>query len=193
MKAALYARVSTRDQSPDSQLDALRAYAQARGLEVIDEYVDVGESGAKDRRPQLDRLLADARRRRFDMVVCQKLDRLARSARHLANMAADFDALGIDLAVIDQSLDTSVPSGKLLFHVLGAVAEFELALLRERTRAGVAAARRRGRRIGRPPKLSAEQLADARDLASQGKSVRAIAAAVGATKSTVHRTLNLKQ
>ena len=102
MRLAIYARVSTREQTVDLQLETVRAYAKARGAEVAGEYLDEGVSGAKDRRPALDRLLTDARRRRFDAVVCTKLDRLARSTRHLTNLAADLEAVGVDLVVIDQ-------------------------------------------------------------------------------------------
>ena len=149
-RIALYARVSTADQHPEAQLLALRPYAGARGLEVAGEYIDHGVSGSKDRRPALDRLMADARRRRFDAVAVTKLDRLARSTRHLVNLAAELDAVGVDLVVLDQAIDTGTPAGRLLFHVLGAIGEFERDLIRERTVAGLRAARRRGARIGRP-------------------------------------------
>ena len=144
---ALYARVSTADQNCEVQLGALRDYAQ--GMEAV-EYVDEGVSGARARRPALDDLLADARRRRFNSVVVVKLDRLARSVRHLTQMVAEFDAWGVDLVVLDQGIDTSTPTGRLLFHILATIAEFERDLIRERTRAGIAAARRRGKRLGRP-------------------------------------------
>jgi len=124
-RVAVYARVSTADQHPEAQLDQLRRYADARGLEIVEEYVDCGISGSKDRRPALDRLVADSRRRRFDAVACVKLDRLARSVRHLTTLAADLDALGVDLIVVDQAIDTSTPSGRLFFNVLGSIAEFE--------------------------------------------------------------------
>jgi DNA invertase Pin-like site-specific DNA recombinase len=146
----LYCRVSTQEQTVDPQLHSLREYALARGLEVVEEFVDHGVSGAKDQRPALDQLLKDARRRRFDVVACVKLDRLARSVRHLTTLAGEFEALGIGLVVLDQAIDTTTPSGRLLFHVLGAIAEFERDLIRERTAAGMRAARRRGKRIGRP-------------------------------------------
>jgi DNA invertase Pin-like site-specific DNA recombinase len=149
-RIALYARVSTTDQHPEIQMHALRAYAEARGLEVAGEYADRGVSGAKDRRPALDRLLADGRRRRFDILACSKLDRLARSVHHLTGLARELEALGVDLVVLDQAIDTSTPAGKLLFHVLGSIAEFERDLIRERTVAGMRAAKRRGARIGRP-------------------------------------------
>ncbi len=172
-RVALYARVSTADQHPDAQLHRLREYASARGLEVAEEYVDRGVSGAKDRRPALDRLVADARRRRFDALACAKLDRLARSVRHLTALGADFEALGVDLIVVDQAIDTSTPSGRLLFNVLGSIAEFERDLIRERTIAGLAAARRRGRRPGRPPALDRRSKARALRLRRAGHSIRA--------------------
>ena len=185
-RVALYARVSTTDQAVEPQLHPLRRYAEARGLEVAGEYVDHGQSGAKDRRPALDRLLADARRRRFDVLAVVKLDRLARSVRHLTTLAAELEALGVDLVVLDQSIDTSTPSGRLLFHVLGSIAEFERDLIRERTRAGMAAARRRGARLGRPRALRGDTYPLERLLA-QGLSVRAIARALGCSPATVAR------
>ncbi len=139
-RIAIYARVSTTDQHPEAQLNALHAYAEARSLEVAEVYVDVGVSGAKSKRPALDRLRADAMRRRFDIVAVVKLDRLARSVHHLTTLGQEFEALGVDLVVLDQAIDTTTPSGKRLFHVLGSIAEFERDLIRERTRAGLAAA-----------------------------------------------------
>jgi len=187
MRAALYARVSTSDQTLDPQLDALGAYAEARGLEVAEVYADEDVSGAKDRRPALDRLLADARRRRFDAVACVKLDRLARSVRHLTALAAEFDALGVGLVVLDQAIDTTTPAGRLLFHTLAAVAEFERDLIRERTRAGLAAARRRGKRLGRPRAIQGEARSRVRRLRTAGRSLREIAEVLGVSKAAVAR------
>ena len=149
-RAGLYARCSTADQSVALQLDALRDYAAARGLQIVDEFIDEGVSGSKARRPALDRLLAEAKRRRLDVVAVWRLDRLARSVRHLVNIAAELEVLGVDLVALDQAIDTSSSAGRFLFHTLAAVGELELDLCRERTRAGLAAARRRGRRLGRP-------------------------------------------
>jgi DNA invertase Pin-like site-specific DNA recombinase len=166
----------------------LRAYAEARGLEVAGEYLDEGISGAKDRRPALDRLLSDARRRTFDVVACVKLDRLARSVHHLTSLAREFQALGIDLVVLDQAIDTSTPAGRLLFHVLGSIAEFERDLIRERTVAGMTSARRRGARIGRPrTTLSKSQVAEA---ARAGNSLAAIARLLGTSRATARRLLS---
>ena len=184
-RLALYARVSTTDQSTETQVFALRRYAEARGLGVAGEYVDQGVSGAQDRRPELDRLLADARRRRFDIVACVKLDRLARSVHHLTALAREFDALGVDLVVLDQAIDTSTPSGRLLFHTLAAVAEFERDLIRERTRAGMAAARRRGAQVGRPRVRVA--LHELRDGIEAGSSVSELARRLGVSRATVRK------
>ncbi len=185
MRIALYARVSTTDQHPEVQLHALREYARARSLEVVEEFVDHGVSGSKDQRPALNRLLKDAQRRRFDLVACVKLDRLARSVRHLTTLAAEFEALGIGLVVLDQAIDTTTPSGRLLFHVLGAIAEFERDLIRERTRAGMRAARRRGKRIGRPRAISGSATFALERALSEGRSVRSLARELGVSRATV--------
>jgi DNA invertase Pin-like site-specific DNA recombinase len=134
--------------------------------------------------------MKDARKRRFDAVACVKLDRLARSVRHLTGMAEEFESLGIDLIAVDQSLDTSTPSGRLLFHVLGAIAEFERDLIVDRTKAGVEAARRRGRHPGRPQALDRESRDRALRLRRAGKSYREIAQLLSVGRSTVARALN---
>ena len=187
-RLALYARVSTADQTVDPQLDALHAYAAARRAEAV-EFVDAAVSGARDRRPALDALLAAARRRQLDAVAVVKLDRLARSVRHLTTLAAELDALGVDLVVLDQAIDTGTPAGRLLFHVLGAIGEFERDLIQERTRAGLVAARRRGKRLGRPTVVDARTRARIRRLRAAGRSLREIAATVGVGKGTVERAL----
>ena len=163
----------------------MREYARARGLEVVEEFVDRGVSGAKDRRPALDRLLKDGRRRRFDLVACVKLDRLARSVRHLTTLAAEFEALGIGLVVLDQAIDTTTPSGRLLFHVLGAIAEFERDLIRERTAAGMRAARRRGKRIGRPKAITGSAGFALERGVAKGRSISSLARELGVSRATV--------
>src|SRR5262249_41058253 len=182
---ALYARVSSSNgrQRPDSQLDALRAYAARRGvpaLEFLDEF-----SGALDRRTGLDALLAAARRREISAVVATKLDRIGRSVRHLCALAEEFRSLGVDLVVLDQAIDTATPVGQLVFPVLGAIAEFERALIRERVRAGLEAAKRRGRRLGRPPIVDRDARVRIRRLRASGHSLRAIAAQVGVSLGSV--------
>jgi DNA invertase Pin-like site-specific DNA recombinase len=186
-RVAVYARVSTSEQHPEAQLEPLRAYAAARGLEIVGEYVDHGVSGAKARRPALDRLLADARRRRFDAVACVKLDRLARSVHHLTALGQELAALGVDLIVLDQAIDTSTPAGKLLFHVLGSIAEFERDLIRERTCAGMAAAKRRGARFGQPRKLRGVTDLRLEQMLASGRSLRSIARELGCAAATVAR------
>src|SRR5438445_13416154 len=148
-RAALYARVSTGEQSTETQLHALRRYAEARGW-GIHEFVDHGVSGAKERRPALDRLVKAARARQVDVVVVTKLDRLARSTHHLVSLGRELATLGVDLVVLDQQIDTTTPSGRLLFHVLAAIAEFERDLISERVKAGLERAKAKGIRLGRP-------------------------------------------
>lgn len=183
IRAAIYARVSTPGQHVEPQLDPLREYAARRGLAVAGEYVDHGVSGARAARPELDRLLADARRRRFDVVLCVKLDRLARSVHHLTTLARELEALGMDLVVLDQAIDTSTPAGRLLFHVLGSIAEFERDLIRERTAAGMAAAKRQGRHVGRPrARVDQGVLAQALE---RGTTVAQLARTLGVSRATV--------
>jgi DNA invertase Pin-like site-specific DNA recombinase len=184
----MYARVSTQEQGPEPQLDVLRAYADRRGLDAH-EFVDHGVSGRKEQRPALDLLLAAARKREVTAIVVTKLDRLARSVRHLTNLVAELDALGVDLVVIDQGIDTATPTGKLLFHMLAAISEFERDLIVDRTKAGMAAARRRGRHPGRPRALDAAQVARAKRLAATGNSVRQIAELLGCSRATAHRAV----
>lgn len=186
-RVAIYARVSTAEQKADLQLDRLRQLAEQRGWRVIGEYIDLGVSGSKDRRPQLDLLLKDAHRGKLDVVAIWKLDRLARSVRHLVMLADELRALGIDLVSAEDSIDTTTPSGRFTFHVLGAVAELERELIRERTIAGLAAARRRGVRLGRCPVRFDVDLA--RELRAAGKSFRQIAVELGVSVGLVHRVL----
>jgi DNA invertase Pin-like site-specific DNA recombinase len=188
-RAAIYVRVSTTDQQPEAQLHPLREYTTSRGFNVVDEFIDHGVSGTKDSRPALDRMMAAARRRDLDVIVVAKLDRLARSVRHLVNVAEELQALGVDLVVRDQSLDTSTPTGRLLFHVLGSIAEFERDLIRERTQAGLELARKRGKRFGRPLATDSKQRARIIRLRTSGHSLRAIAERVGVGRGTVERVL----
>ena len=149
MKAAIYARVSTFDQTVDNQLLDLRRYLDARGWTPINEYVDVS-SGAKDRRPGLDDLVRDARRRKFDAVVVWKLDRLGRSLRHLVLLMEELQGLGVALVSLGEGLDLSTPAGRLQAGLLAAVAQFERERIGERVVAGLQRARTQGKRLGRP-------------------------------------------
>ncbi len=188
MRVAIYARCSTADQSVDLQLDELRTYAANRGFELTQTYTDSGVSGSKTSRPALDQLLADAHRRKFDAVLVWKLDRLGRSLGHLIRLVEQLGSLGVDLISLrDTGMDTTGPSGRLIFHVMGAVAEFERDLIRERTRAGIASARRRGKRLGRP--RSPVSLAKAESLLASGLSVSAAARELGISRTTLRRAL----
>lgn len=179
MKAAIYTRVSTVDQNPENQAIELRRYVEARGWEAA-EYTDHGVSGAKDRRPALDRLLGDARRRKVDVVVCWKLDRLGRNLRHLILLLDEFQALGIAFVTLGESIDTTTPAGRLQLHILSAISQFERDRIRERVLAGLARAKTQGKRLGRPRK--AAPMIDV-----PGGSVRAAAAVWGVSKSTAAR------
>ena len=149
MRSAIYARVSTTDQHVENQLAELRQYVERRAWTVV-EYVDKGVSGAKDRRPALDDLLKAARRRRFDVLVCWRLDRLGRNLRHLILLLDELQALGIEFVTLGEGIDTSTPAGRLQLHILSAIAEFERSRIQERVRAGLARAVAQGKRLGRP-------------------------------------------
>jgi len=179
MKVAAYARVSTSNngQDPEVQLRELREYVARRGWKLAGEYVDVGISGTKEKRPELDRLMADAHRRKFDAVVVWKFDRFARSVSHLLRALETFKALGIEFVSLSEQVDTSTPTGKMVFTVLGAVAELERSLIAERVRAGLRNARAKGKRLGRPRK--AVDRARITRLRSKGASWRAISREMG--------------
>lgn len=162
MRTALYARVSTAEQNPDNQIIRLLDIARGRGYEVIAQYVDVA-SGGNMRRPQLDRMLQDAKMGLFDKVMCVKIDRLARSITNLLRIMEDLDAWGITAEFIDQPIDTGTAAGRMMLTVLGALAEFEKELIRERTMDGLARAKAQGRKAGRPPRqLSKYQIEKAK-------------------------------
>src|SRR5690348_9719945 len=187
MRAAGYASTSTTNpgQVPSVQLREIAEYCSRRGWTVTAEYVDVGISGSKEKRPELDKLLADAHRRRFDAVIVWKFDRFARSVSHLLRALETFQALGIEFVSLTEGVDTSTPAGKMVFTVLGAVAELERSLIRERVRAGLRNARAKGKLVGRPRvKVSDSQV---RTLTDQGLSMAAIAKQLGISAATVCR------
>lgn len=151
-RIAVYARISTsnKGQSTELQLRELREYCERRGWEVTRAYVDVGVSGAKESRPELNRLMADAHKRKFEVVCVWRFDRFARSVSHLLRALETFNALGIAFVSLSENVDTSAPTGKMVFTVLGAVAELERSLIIERVRAGLRNARAKGVHLGRP-------------------------------------------
>jgi DNA invertase Pin-like site-specific DNA recombinase len=155
MRCAIYARTSTADQNCDMQLRELRDYALRQDWKITEEYVDSGFSGRKTNRPALDRMMADAAKRRFQSVLCYKLDRLGRSVLHLSQTLATLDSHGIRFIATSQGLDTDAanPTSRLLLNILASVAAFELELIKERTVSGIKAARAKGKRLGRPMKI----------------------------------------
>jgi DNA invertase Pin-like site-specific DNA recombinase len=187
MRAAIYARVSTNDQSTAMQLSALREYIERRGWKLAEEYIDEGVSGSRERRPALDRLMVGAKRRAFDAVVVFRFDRFARSVSHLARALDEFRALGIEFVSLHESIDTSTPMGRAMFHIAGAFAELEREIIRERVKAGLANAKRHGRKVGRPRVLVNVQ--EVLERASHGLSGREIAKRAGVSEATVRRIL----
>ena len=188
MRVALYARVSTLNgQHPEMQLAELREYTSRRGWKIVGEYVDEGISGSKESRPQLNQLMTDVHRRKFEIVLVWKIDRFGRSLKHLVNALADLDAYGVAFVSLRDNLDLSTPSGRLMFQIIGAMAEFERALIQERVRAGLKSARDRGRRLGRPCiEVDAAQIARLR---ASGASWREISVRLGIGVGTACRAL----
>jgi DNA invertase Pin-like site-specific DNA recombinase len=185
-RAAVYARVSTANngQDPHVQTRELNEFCEHRGW-TLAEYVDIGISGAKEKRPALDRLMADAHKRRFDVVVVCRFDRFARSVSHLLRALETFQSLGIEFVSLSEQLDTSTPTGRMVFTVLGAVAELERSLIAERVRAGLRNARAKGKRLGRPVVIvDAARIASLRD---SGGSWRNIARQLGVSARTARR------
>ena len=186
-RVAIYARVSTahNGQDPAMQTRELEEYCQRRGWELAGCYVDNGISGSKESRPELDRLVADAHRRRFDAVAVWKFDRFAWSVSHLLRALETFNVLGIDFVSLCEQVDTSTPTGKMVFTVLGAVAELERSLIAERVRAGIRNARAKGKRLGRP--RTAVDAARIAALRAQGCSWSEICGETGIGKGTAQR------
>jgi DNA invertase Pin-like site-specific DNA recombinase len=189
MRIGIYARVSTRDQSCEMQLRDLRAYCAARSFDAVAEYVDVGQSGAKDSRPELNRLMDDTRKRKLDAVLVWRFDRFARSTKHLLTALEEFRSAGIQFISYQENMDTGSPLGQALFTIVAAVAQLERDLIRERVSAGIRNARAAGKQLGRPVRIvDREQILRLR---AEGASVREIAAKVGVGYGTVRKRLAL--
>jgi DNA invertase Pin-like site-specific DNA recombinase len=187
-RAAIYVRVSTAEQDTDMQETELRQYVESRGWEYF-VYRDKAQSGAKNDRPALNAMLSDLRRRKFDVVVVWALDRLARSLKQLLTIGEECRSLGVDLVSLRQNIDTTLPAGRLTFQILGAVAEFERELLRERVKAGMAQASRTGKHVGRPALRRFQQtdIDQMRELRAGGASVRKLAKDFESTQWMVAR------
>jgi DNA invertase Pin-like site-specific DNA recombinase len=185
---AIYARVSTSGQTVSNQVNELRKVAERHGWEIVHEYRDRGVSGAKgrDKRPQFDQMLKAANRREFDIIMSWSVDRLGRSLQHLVEFLGDIQHKGVDLYLHQQNIDTSTPSGKAMFQMVGVFAEFERSMIQERVKAGLARARKEGKKLGRPP-VSPEIEEKIRDARKKGLGMAKIARTLGVGVSTVQR------
>jgi DNA invertase Pin-like site-specific DNA recombinase len=187
MRIGIYARVSTKDQSCELQVCDLRAYCTARGFDLVREYVDVGQSGAKDSRPELKILMDDARKRQFDAIVVWRFDRFARSTKHLLLALEEFRSLGIQFISYQENVDTSTPLGQALFTIVSAVAQLERDLIRERVTAGIRNAQANGKKLGRPKSgVDRERILQ---LKAEGQCLRQIATTLGVGYGTVRERL----
>lgn len=193
-RAAIYARVSTDDQTTENQLRELRQVAERSGWEVIAEFVDEGISGAKgrDKRPAFDSLLRATTRREVDVVMAWSVDRLGRSLQHLVSFLDELHAKGVDLYLHQQGIDTTTPAGKAMFGMCGVFAEFERAMIQDRVKAGLERARANGKTLGRP-RISTRAEFAILTAHAEGKSIRAIARDVGVGHGTVQRVVNAAQ
>jgi DNA invertase Pin-like site-specific DNA recombinase len=189
-RVALYLRVSTYGQTIENQRIELERVANAAGWAAVGIYEDAGYSGGKgrDQRPAFDRLLKDASRRKFDIVAAWSVDRLGRSLVDLVGFLQDLHAVGVDLYLHQQALDTTTPSGRAMFGMLGVFAEFERGIIRERVNAGLARAKSQGKKLGRPS-LSDETKAAIHAGKAEGLSIRAIAVKIGVSVGSVHKAL----
>ena len=185
-RAALYMRVSTVDQHPETQLYDLRALAEQRGFEIVKEYTDK-ISGVKAKRPGLDQLLADARRRHFDLVIVWAFDRIARSVRHLIDVLDELNHLEVEFISFRENIDTGGPLGRAVVVIIGAIAELERNLIVERVRAGMRRAKLEGRQIGRRP-IDIDRPGIFRDR-SRGMSLTEVARAHGVSRAMISKVL----
>ncbi len=189
-KVAFYSRVSTDKQTTENQLLELRAVAERNKWVIVEEYVDHGISGAKgrDQRPEFDRLLKDATRKKFDLIASWSVDRLGRSLQDLVAFLSEIHAKKVDLYLHQQGMDTTTPAGKALFQMMGVFAEFERAMIQERVKAGLERAKAQGKKLGRP-KVSAETEAHIQKLRGTGMGKLKIARTLGIGVSTVQRVV----
>ena len=187
MRIGIYARVSTKDQSCELQVRNLRAYCTARGFDLIREYVDVGQSGAKDSRPELNKLMDDARKRQFDAIIVWRFDRFARSTKHLLSALEEFRSLGIQFISYQENIDTNSALGQALFTIVSAVAQLERDLIRERVTAGIRNARANGKKLGRPMRaVDGDRILQMR---AEGQTLQQIADNLGVGYGTVRTRL----
>jgi len=186
-KVALYARVSTINQNTDSQLVDLRKYADQRAFDIVEEYVDEGISGTRDSRPALNRLMADAKRRKFDVIAVWRFDRFARSTKHLVTALEEFRHLGISFVSYQENLDLGSPMGEAMFTIIAAISKLERDIIAERVKSGLRRAKSQGTRLGRPrASVDVDRVVT---LQGEGLSIRSIAAELGVSRGAVERCL----
>jgi|TARA_Y100000310_G_scaffold166044_1_gene165768 DNA invertase Pin-like site-specific DNA recombinase len=185
VKTAIYARVSTDEQTTDNQVIELKKVAERNGWEIETIYADT-ISGAKSKRPQLDKLMKAIMRKEIDMVMVWSVDRLGRSLQHLTTLLSDIHSKGVDLYLHQQGIDTTTPSGKMMFQMCGVFAEFERSLIRERVMAGLERARSQGKRLGRPP-VPPILIEKMKCMRQEGMTLTAIAKKVGVSVGKVHQ------
>ncbi len=192
-KVAVYGRVSTDQQQVENQLQVLREVAEKNDWEIVMEYVDNGISGAKgrDKRPQFDALIKDAVRRKFDLIMCWDISRLGRSLQHLVEFLSDIQSKDVDLYIHQQGLDTSTPTGKMMFQMVGIFGEWERNCISERVRAGLERAQREGKKLGRPTNVNDGTSAAVRLLREQGLPIKKIARELGIGVGSVYNCLDL--
>jgi DNA invertase Pin-like site-specific DNA recombinase len=191
MRVGIYARVSTKDQSCELQLRDLRAYCAARQLAIVREYVDLGQSGTKDSRPQLNELMDDVRKRKLDAVLVWRFDRFARSTRHLLAALEEFRGLGVGFISYQENIETGTPLGQAIFTIVSAVAQLERDLICERVSAGIRNARANGKRLGRPRQyVDSDRI---RELQASGLSLRQVAAQLKVGYGTVRARLQASE
>ena len=187
-KVAVYARVSTSGQDVELQLVELRKYIADRGWTIYKEFIDIGQSGAKDSRPQLNQLMLDAKRKRFDVVLCWKFDRYARSLKHLVDSLYEYKALNIDFVSLTEGIDTTTPVGMAMFGVIGAMSQLERDLIKERVQAGMKRAKQKGKAIGRPKKSI--DLTEVKKLRDEGLSITKISKILNVSRASLYRNGN---
>ena len=188
-RVAIYARVSTKDQSVDMQLNDLERYSKERGLNIFNIYKDSGVSGTKETRPALGELKNDAKKRKFDMVLVWRFDRFARSTKHLVTALHEFRHLGIDFISFQENIDTSSPLGEAIFTIISAMSKLERDIIAERVKGGLRKAKANGKKLGRPKNIvDTEKVIEYR---KQNKSIRQIASELGLSRGSVERTLRM--
>ena len=189
-RVTIYARVSTKEQNVDMQIIDLRSYAVARGLDIVREYIDYA-SGSKNDRENYQKLFNDVRKRKTDAVLVWKFDRFARSTKELINALEEFKDLGVDFISFKENIDTSTPTGKILFTMISAFAEFEREIIRERVRAGMEKAKAKGKILGRP-KIPPFTIEAALELKEKGIGYKAICKKLGISKSAYYQIIAFK-